>query len=197
MPKIVKDEDIYRATMQVVIERGYSGAATKQIAEAAGVSEVTLFRKYGNKGELIKQAIAAQAKSIDFENAAAYTGDVKSDLLRLVTLYQGTADSSGQFFSTMLTEIPRHPELNDLLELPVSMFSGIGKMLARYQADGILTQEHPLHAVAELLGPLMITNMLRANKINIPIPPIDLNEHVNHFLNGRRLPKKQTADFQI
>jgi len=67
------------------------------------------------------------------------------------------------------------------------MMGGIGKMLAHYQADGVLVQEHPLHAVAALLGPLIITNMLHANRINIPMPPIDLNDHVKQFLHGRRL----------
>ena len=39
MPKIIDDEKVYRAAMQAVIERGYAGATTKQIAEAAGISE--------------------------------------------------------------------------------------------------------------------------------------------------------------
>ena len=56
MPKIIEDENVYRAAVQVVIKRGYSGATTKQIAEAAGISEVTLFRKYGNKAQLIAQS---------------------------------------------------------------------------------------------------------------------------------------------
>ena len=42
MPKIITDEEIYQAVMQVVSERGYAGATTKQMAEAANVSEVTL-----------------------------------------------------------------------------------------------------------------------------------------------------------
>ncbi len=197
MPKIVKDEDIYRAAMQVVIERGYDGATTKQIAEAAGVSEVTLFRKYGNKGELIKQAITAQASDIDFETAAVHTGDVTADLLRVVTLYQDTADTSGQFFYTILSEIPRHPELKDLFELPLGMMGGIGQMIARYQADGVLVEEHPLHAVAALLGPLIITNMLRANRINVSFPKINLHDHVEQFLNGRHLPQEEAAELQI
>ena len=69
MPKIVPDATIFRAAIQVVTERGYSGATTRQIAEAAGISEVTLFRKYGNKAELMKQAIAAVTGQIDVRDA--------------------------------------------------------------------------------------------------------------------------------
>ena len=43
MPKIVENSKIYLAVIQVVSERGYSGATTKQMADAANVSEMTLF----------------------------------------------------------------------------------------------------------------------------------------------------------
>ena len=35
MPKILKAEQIYRAVMQVVSERGFTGATTKQMADAS------------------------------------------------------------------------------------------------------------------------------------------------------------------
>ena len=84
MPKIIDDEKVYRAAMQVVIERGYARAKTKEIAEAAGISEVTLFRKYGSKAGLVKQAITATAVQMDFTSASHYTGDVAADLERVV-----------------------------------------------------------------------------------------------------------------
>ena len=58
MPKILADEQIFSAVMQVVSSRGYSGSTTKQLADAANISEVTLFRKYGSKAQLVKQAIS-------------------------------------------------------------------------------------------------------------------------------------------
>ena len=57
MPKIVKDEDIYSAVIQVITEKGYVGATTRQMAEAADVSEVTLFRKYGSRYDLYNRGI--------------------------------------------------------------------------------------------------------------------------------------------
>ena len=65
MPKIIDDEKVYQAALQVVIERGYARAKTKQIADAAGISEVTLFRKYENKAELIKQIFDAVMLATD------------------------------------------------------------------------------------------------------------------------------------
>ncbi len=186
MPKIIDDEKVYRAAMQVVIERGYARAKTKQIAEAAGISEVTLFRKYESKVELVKQAITATAVQMNFTAASHYTGDVAADLQRVVQAYQDLSAQHGQFITTLMGEIARHPELSDLLDAPLQLMEGVAALLARYQAEGILQSELPLQAVAALLGPLMITNMIRQANAAISLPPPDAAQHVDLFLNGRR-----------
>ena len=184
MPKVVKDEQIFRAVIQVVSERGYAGAATKQMAEAAGVSEVTLFRKYENKANLVKQAISHIVAHSDFANSAQYTGDVHADLLRVVQGYQDTAVKHGLFIFALFADLSRHPELLETMSGPFSIFQSIGKLIARYQSDGVLKEVHPLHAVATLLSPLMYITTIRREKLASRVPPIDLSEHVTHFLNG-------------
>ena len=197
MPKIIDDENVYRAAMQVVIERGYAGAKTKQIAEAAGISEVTLFRKYESKAELVKQAIIATAVQMDFTTGSRYTGDATADLERVVQAYQDLSAQHGQFITTLISEITRHPELGDLLDAPLQLMEGVAALLARYQAEGILQPELPLQAVAALLGPLMIANMIRQANASIALPPLDAARHVDLFLNGRRMPQEEVDDFQI
>lgn len=188
MPKIVADEQVFQATRQVVIERGYTGATTKQIAEMAHISEVTLFRKYGSKAELTRRAIEAMASEIDFETAAQYTGDVTADLQRVVQLYQEMADKHGQFFYLLLAEIPRHPELAELVELPFGQMSHIATLLTRYQNEGTLAAEYPWQTLAGLLGPLISLNILRSAHNTAVLPTPDLNQHVHAFLHGRLLP---------
>ncbi len=185
MPKIINDEQIYKAAMQVIMEKGYTGATTKQIAEVADISEVTLFRKYGNKAELIRQAITAMAEQLNFEAAARYTGDVEADLQRVVETYQGSAEKNGQFIYTIMSEIGRNPELAEVISTPMNMMRNIGQLLTRYQEEGVLKAEHPMHALAGLLGPLIATNMLRNATDEMLMPPPDLVNHVAVFLNGR------------
>ena len=48
------EEKIISASFHIIIKEGISKATTKKIAETAGVSEVTLFRKFKNKKQLIK-----------------------------------------------------------------------------------------------------------------------------------------------
>lgn len=185
MPKIIADEQIYNAALQAVVERGYAGATTKQIANAADISEITLFRKYGNKAELIRQAMTAMAEQLDFESATRYTGDVRNDLLRVVEMYQGAAEENGQFIYTIILEVQRYSELTQAIDTPLEMFRRIGQLLVRYQEEGILKEEHPMQALAGLVGPLIATNMMRNVAKDVSFPPPDLENHVAVFLNGR------------
>lgn len=185
MPKIIDDEQVYLAALQTIMERGYAGATTKQIAEAAQMSEVTLFRKYGSKAELVRQAMTSMAEQLNFEEETRYTGDIKADLLRVVKMYQSAAAEKGQYIYTIILEIQRYSELTAAISTPMEMFTHIGQLLARYQDEGVLRREHPMHALAGLLGPLIATNMMRNVAKDIPLPPPDLGNHVAAFLNGR------------
>jgi AcrR family transcriptional regulator len=188
MPKIVRDETIYQAAIEAVIERGYTGATTKQIADAAGISEVTLFRKYGSKAELVKRAIVSIVEQIDFESTCRYSGDVAGDLLCVTTVYQDIAEKYTGFYHTILAEVPRHPELSGLVSIPLNMISGIGDLIKKYQQEGILVEEPSLDSVTALLGPLIVANMLRNAAPDLALPEVNLQKHVQQFLNGRRPP---------
>jgi AcrR family transcriptional regulator len=186
MPKVIDNEYVYQAVMQVVLERGYIGATTKQMAEAAGISEVTLFRKYVSKPELVRQAILWLMEKIDFTAIVRYTGNVEVDLMRMVQTYQDTAVQHGPFFAVILSEVPRNPELANIIAEPIKIFSSMADLLARYQQEGVLKSEHPLHALAALLGPLMYSSLIRGAVSDTPIPALDLANHVNCYLDGRR-----------
>ena len=50
---------ILNAAVSEFAEKGYAGATTRGIAARAGVNEVTLFRHFGTKGELLKAVMAS------------------------------------------------------------------------------------------------------------------------------------------
>lgn len=190
MPKIVENSQIYLAVIQVVSERGYSGASTKQMADAANVSEMTLFRKYGNKAELVKQAIAFIIGETDFSSAAHYTEDVHADLFRVVQAYQDTAVKNGLFIFALFADLARHPELIDSMKEPFRIFQSIGSLIARYQSEGVLKTEPPLHAVAKLLAPLVYISTIRNSRLDDTLPALDLSGHVTSFLEGHCIDRK-------
>ena len=50
---------LLEATYQLISEKGYLGATTREIAARAGVSELTLFRKFGKKELLFEEMLKA------------------------------------------------------------------------------------------------------------------------------------------
>ena len=191
MPKIITDEEIFQAVIRVVTERGYVGATTKEIAKAANISEVTLFRRFDNKLGLVKQAIEATISKTDFDTAIKYTGDIISDLIRVVKAYQGSAVKYGQLIFTLLAETLRHPELTEILITPLEIFTKVSSLISRYQSEVILRQEPPLDALAALLGPLMYSSILNSVLFEDNLPPLDPERLVTRFLYGRLIGKSE------
>lgn len=185
MPKRIADAQIFQVVMDTVAARGYAGATTRQIAAAAGVSEITLFRKYGTKAELVTRAIAALVDRSAFRSATRYTGDLRADLARVLQAYRDVVVQHDRFFSVLLGELQRTPELAESFEQPLKLFQAIGRLLARYQKAGVLKPEPPLHGVAALLGPLIYLALIRQSTTGLAVPPPVVDVHLDHFLGGR------------
>lgn len=66
-----KDETrrrILAAAAAEFVEKGYGGATTRGIADRAGVNEVTLFRHFGSKQELLKGVVAEAPDTSSLED---------------------------------------------------------------------------------------------------------------------------------
>lgn len=79
---------IIDATMTLIIEKGYSGATTKNIAILAGVNECTIFRRFKEKKEIVLAALTLPKwnpglRKEDF----VYKKDLFDDLLSFATVY--------------------------------------------------------------------------------------------------------------
>lgn len=48
-------ERILQAAFELICDKGFAGACTREIAQRAGVAEVKLFRHFTNKGNLFRQ----------------------------------------------------------------------------------------------------------------------------------------------
>lgn len=58
----VRDQ-LLHAAARLYAEAGYRGATTRRIARQAGVNEITLFRHFGSKDALMREAIARAGSS--------------------------------------------------------------------------------------------------------------------------------------
>ena len=183
MPKQITDNQVYQAVIDTLIKHGYAGATTKRIAQSADINEVTLFRKYGNKAQLVASAVASETDGFP---ELPYTGDVAADLVFAAEAYLHRTVKHAALFPVIMSELTRFPELRTTLEGPVGAVSKIRQLIMRYQTEGVLAaDEEPLHAVAGLIGPLIVINMLRS-AARMPIPVVEVNDHVTRYLQGRQ-----------
>jgi AcrR family transcriptional regulator len=183
MPKVIDDKDVFRATINVLSTCGYESATTQKIADTAGIHEATLFRKYESKFNLIEQAIKAQFLEVPLAKVA-YTGDLQADLLSIIEAYLETSKIVGNILPILLVEIPRNPELKNLLEIPWKNIARVSNILEQYQTRNIIKQDPVLNSISVLLGPLMVRNLIEQSNLDMDIPSIDPEAYVENFLAG-------------
>ena len=79
---------IIDATMTLIIEKGYSGATTKNIAKLAGVNESTIFRRFDGKKEIVTAAMELPKWNPDLsESDFVSHGNLEEDLLSFSRVY--------------------------------------------------------------------------------------------------------------
>jgi AcrR family transcriptional regulator len=107
---------IMAAAMQMFGQVGYTRAATRAIAEAAGVNEVTLFRHFGSKKNLLMACIGAfNAASFSGTFESELTGDYAGDILRMARLQiKDTADHM-EILRLLISDANSVPELREMM----------------------------------------------------------------------------------
>lgn len=102
---------IIEAALGVFSDKGYEAASTREIAVGAGVSEITLFRHFGNKENLFREALESRAPvSLLTESLAQrMTGDLREDLTHLAQTYLQVQFKHLDLIRISMMEIPRNP----------------------------------------------------------------------------------------
>jgi AcrR family transcriptional regulator len=186
MPKVIHEDEVFKAVLEVLMARGYDSATTAEMAAAAKIHEATLFRKYGSKARLVELAIENQLSDTPL-NKVRYTGNLRDDLKAILQAYVDTVEKHGEIIPVILLEIPRHPELRNTLQAPMANLQGIANIITRYQQEGLLKNEPPMSTVNFFIGPIMVNQMILQANIDLPTAAIDLQEYVERFLHGREL----------
>ncbi len=104
-------EQILEAAVRVYAEVGYRGATTRRIATEAGVNEITLFRHFGSKDALMREAIHEVAQGPSNTVLPDIPGDPMTDLLDWARGHIAELRERRSLIRTCLGEIEEHPEV--------------------------------------------------------------------------------------
>lgn len=182
MPAEIPEEKMFNAAVEAVVQYGYTAATMKRIAEIAEVGEATLFRRFGTKEVLLQEALRAESTTF-LREAITYTGDLQTDLVRVVNAYQQCLQRRGRLALSVLAELPRRPELREIMEAPAAAVASVAILIGRYQAEDRLIGETPWEVLLPLLSPILLGSALRQLQPTLP-ESFDAEAHVERFLAG-------------
>lgn len=64
---MITKESIMEATLKMLAQNGIKGSTTRQLAEAAGINEATIFKKFKSKENLIHTTLEFQFEMMQEE----------------------------------------------------------------------------------------------------------------------------------
>lgn len=131
------------AARTLIIEKGYTATTTKLIAKQAGVSEMTLFRYFPQKKDIVCFALDHELWQPTFEKVTiiSYTGDVKKDLTAFASVFNEQMDER---FIRLLIGL-RSPDIFEIVKdklMTANKFKhALTNYLQRFNVDAVLMSE--------------------------------------------------------
>lgn len=141
--------------LELLVARGYLGATARDIARAAGVTEVTMYRHFRSKDELFVEAFSSYKEAV-LALIPEPSGDVQRDLRVLVDNFYEFLSALPVQGVQMMSELRRHSELGkvqvELME--TAMNQRLSDLFRYYQETGELLTEDLDHVRIAFLGPI-------------------------------------------
>lgn len=130
-----KDETkqkLLEATLELISEKGYLGATTREIASLAGVSELTLFRKFGKKENLFEEMLRSFTFLPQLRELLDEIDEmtVTDGLNTIGTHFLRTLRERRQLVQIMLSEMSHYPE--QVRRIYQMMIDNMAKSLENY-----------------------------------------------------------------
>lgn len=119
MSKSETREKILRAATEMFSEKGYPVTTTREISERAGVTEITVFRHFGNKETLFSEVLSAQSplSVLDHDFDDHVRGELRSDLTYFAQHYMQSSLNHIHVIRIGIMEAPRNAEFARIIRL--------------------------------------------------------------------------------
>jgi AcrR family transcriptional regulator len=114
--KTARDK-LLKVALTLFSEFGYAAVSTKRIATKAKVNEVTLFRLFGSKKNLLAEVIRSQSTNAitDNEFRSKITWDLKEDLVYIGTSYLAMLKKNIHTILLIITESHKNREIREIV----------------------------------------------------------------------------------
>lgn len=149
--ELCTSDKILYAAIDLMAEKGYRGVSTKEIAAAAGLSEMTLFRRFGSKQNLLEAAVdrfhyGPEMKKLFSERIV---WSLHRDLITISNVYHEIMLRNRNMFLITFKEGHLLPEAKErMLKHPVQLKELLTDYFTRMQELGLLVRDEPPEPLA-------------------------------------------------
>jgi TetR/AcrR family transcriptional regulator, mexJK operon transcriptional repressor len=149
------DDKLLLAAIDLIAEKGYNGVSTQEIAAAAGLSEKTLFRRFGSKQNLLETAFDRFHYAEEMQNLfnRKLAWELQTDLLLISRTYHEIMNHNRKMIMISIKEegnLPgfrertqKHPR--QLLEILTNYFT------AMYEKGKLIRTDPELQALSFMM----------------------------------------------
>lgn len=174
---------LLKAAIEVFSTQGFVGATTREISRVAGVNEVTLFRHFQNKEQLLS-AVAEHITALKAEALAhqdEWTQDLCRDLLHYASLHDNMLEEYEALIRMFIGEAQRHPQ--EALQVFQQSFLPLREKLVVYLHN--CTDHGSVRSDVDLpLAVDQFTGMLLAGMLRRHVAPVARGYSRDQYIEG-------------
>lgn len=192
-------ERILKAAEKLFARRGYGGTTTRDLAQAAGVAEGTLFRHFDSKKAILVEVATRGWMEIltDLLTALSEMGSYKA-VAQVMRKRMLSLNANADMMRVCFMEAQFHPELRDRVQAEViDKMTDVAEAFFQTGMDrGTYRQMNPRVAALIFLGMFTVAGFSNTTMGDEPSSPKDMQEMAETladiFLNGVLVEPTQT-----
>jgi AcrR family transcriptional regulator len=133
-----REQEILDVCAELLTEIGYERLTIDAVAARARASKATIYRRWPGKPALVGAAVRHVTDTAHM--APEYTGDLRADLLTLITNARDRFVRQGRLMAGMVNAMQNDAELAKLLRADIARCKmTIDDLIGRYAVEGVIT----------------------------------------------------------
>ncbi len=181
--------EILAAAAEVFAQHGFRGSTTRRIAEAAGVNEITIFRQFGSKEALLREAMQHMTDSAGLVVLPEIPSNPERELTDWSESFIQHLRLRSSIIRKTMGEIEERPEMCECASaVPTQASNELCKYLVALRRQGRTSEKFdPKTAAAMLMGAIFADAMGRGMMPNVYPQPEKKAAHMYTVLLLRAL----------